>query len=201
MPLEGTSVSEADGFFEGNNDADGDGLIDGSDIGIGFLYGQQYELDGSVTVDRGLNPLFYTKEIPALVGNPDNTGIRVLKYHPSNGAYREHMVLFRYADAHLMKAEAIMRGGTANVTALQMINELRELRRATPLASLTEQDMLDERGRELYNEMWRRQDLIRFGQFTDEWGLKPESGDFRVLFPIPTTAILSNPNLVQNEGY
>lgn len=201
VPLQGTTVAEAEGFFEGNNETNGDGFIDGSDIGIGFLFGQQYELDGSQTVDRGGNPLFYTKELPALVGNPDNTGIRVLKYHPSNGAYAEHMILFRYADAHLMKAEAIMRGGTSGETALAMVNELRELRQASPLASLSEQDMLDERGRELYNEMWRRQDLIRFGRYTDEWGYKPASEEFRVLFPIPTTALTSNPNLVQNEGY
>lgn len=201
VPLEGTLVSEADGFFEGNLDSNGDGFIDGSDIGIGFLYGQQYELDGSMTLDRGGNPLFYTKEFPGLVGNPENTGIRVLKYHPSNGAFRGHLVLFRYADAHLMKAEAIMRGGTSAETALTLVNELRELRKASPLASLSDQDLLDERGRELYNEMWRRQDLIRFGQFTDEWAFKPESGEFRNVFPIPTTALTSNPNLVQNEGY
>lgn len=201
VPLEGTTVSGAEGFFEGNNDADEDGLIDGSDIGIGFLFGQQYELDGSMTTNRAGDPLFYTKELPGLVGNPENTGIRVLKYHPSNGAYAEHMILFRYADAHLMKAEAIMRGGTSGESALALVNELRKLRQATPLASLSDQDMLDERGRELYNEMWRRQDLIRFGQFTDEWAFKPESEAFRVLYPIPTTALTSNPNLVQNEGY
>lgn len=201
VPLEGTPVSEADGYFAGNNDVDEDGFIDGSDIGVGFLYGQQYELDGSMTEDRAGNPLFYTEELPGLVGNPENTGIRVLKYHPSNGAYAEHMILFRYADAHLMKAEAIMRGGTAEVSALELVNELRELRQATPLSTLSEQDMLDERGRELYNEMWRRQDLIRFEQFTDEWAFKPESAPGRVLFPIPTTALTSNPNLVQNEGY
>lgn len=201
VPLEGTTVAEAEGIFEGNNNVDDDEFIDGSDIGIGFLYGQQYELDGSETVDRGGNPLFYTSELPALVGNPDNTGVRVLKYHPSNGSYAEHMILFRYADAHLMKAEAIHRGGTSDESALALANELRELRGASPLGSITDQDLLDERGRELYNEMWRRQDLIRFEQFTNEWAFKPTSEEYRVLFPIPTTALISNPNLQQNEGY
>ncbi|MGW1456395.1 RagB/SusD family nutrient uptake outer membrane protein [uncultured Salegentibacter sp.] len=201
VPLEGTTVAAAEGFFEGNNDVDDDGFIDGSDIGIGFLYGQQHELDGSETVDRGGNPLFYTAELPALVGNPDNTGVRVLKYHPSNGSYAEHMILFRFADAHLMKAEAIHRGGTSEESALELINELRVLRDATPISAVTDQEILDERGRELYNEMWRRQDLIRFGQFTQEWGFKPASEEYRVLFPIPTTALTSNPNLEQNEGY
>lgn len=201
VPFEGTPVGETEGYFAGGKDDDGDGFVDGSYIGIGFLHGQQYNLDGSETEDRGGNPLFYTKDFPGLVGNPENTGIRVLKWHPSNGAYTGHMVLFRYADAHLMKAEAVMRGGSADASALDLVNELRELRRATPLSSLTDQDMIDERGRELYNEMWRRQDLIRFGQFTQEWEFKPESEAFRTLFPIPTIALTSNPNLEQNEGY
>ncbi|MDT0643249.1 RagB/SusD family nutrient uptake outer membrane protein [Zunongwangia sp. F363] len=201
VPVEGTRVGEGDGYFAGGKDDDGDGFVDGSYIGLGFLFGQQYNLDGSMTETRSGAPLFYTKELPGLVGNPENSGIRVLKYHPSNGAYAEHMILFRYADAHLMKAEAIMRGGSSSETALELVNELRELRMASPLTNLAEQDMLDERGRELYNEMWRRQDLIRFGQFTEEWAYKPESGEFRTLFPIPTTALTSNPNLTQNEGY
>ncbi|HSI68877.1 MAG TPA: RagB/SusD family nutrient uptake outer membrane protein, partial [Gillisia sp.] len=63
------------------------------------------------------------------------------------------------------------------------------------------QEMLNERGRELYIEMWRRQDLIRFGKFTEAWEFKPATEDFRNLFPIPSIALNSNPNLVQNEGY
>ena len=202
VPIAGTPVSATEGNFAGGNDANDDGFVDGSDIGVGFLYGQQYQLDGTVETDRGGNPLFYTKDFPGLVGNPENTGIRVLKWHPSNGAYTGHMVLFRYADAFLMKAEAILRGATAgDVTALEMINTLRVLRDATPLETLTLQDILDERGRELYNEMWRRQDLVRFDQFTDEWAFKPESEEFRNIFPIPSVALSSNPNLIQNPGY
>lgn len=201
VPTEGTPISADSELFPNGKDDDGDGFVDASDLGRGFLVGQQYELDGSLTPDRSANPLIYSKELPGLLGNNERTGIRILKYHPSNGAFQGHLVVFRYADAHLMKAEAIMRGGTAGVTALEMVNELRELRRATPLASLTEQDMIDERGRELYTEYWRRQDLIRFGQYLDPWEFKDASEEFRVLFPIPTTALTSNPNLVQNPGY
>ena len=71
----------------------------------------------------------------------------------------------------------------------------------TPLSAVTEEDMLDERGRELYGEFWRRNDLIRFGKFSDAWQYKSNTDVTRVLFPIPATAIISNPNLVQNEGY
>ena len=101
---------------------------------------------------------------------------------------------------HLMKAEAMMRmGGDATA----MVNELRAQRADTPaLSNVDEAELLAERGRELYDELWRRNDLIRFGQFTAPWALKEVTGDpNKNLFPIPETAILSNPNLVQNPGY
>ena len=172
-------------------------------IGYGFLIGQQYEEDGSILRDRTGEPLVFTKELPGLSGNGENTGIRIIKYHPGGegGSFRGHEIVFRYADAHLMKAEAMMRMG-GNATTL--VNELRTLRGATPLGSVSEADMLAERGRELYVEFWRRNDLVRFGQFTSNWQFKNEAsvGDSKWnLYPIPVNALLSNPNLVQNPGY
>lgn len=174
---------------------------DGTNYGIGngFLIGQQYDANGNPYSDRTGAPLFFTKELPGLLGNNENTGIRVIKYNPANGAFANHKIVLRYADAHLMKAEALMRSG-GDPTAL--VNELRVLRGATPIGTVTEQDLIDERGRELYGELWRRNDLIRFGQFTAPWSYKEVSGDdTKNLFPIPATAIISNPNLVQNPGY
>ena len=98
-----------------------------------------------------------------------------------------------------MKAEALMRSG-GNPSAI--VNELRTIRGADPITNVSEQDVIDERGRELYNEFWRRSDLIRFGQFTSPWAYKTVTGDeSRNLFPIPATALITNPNLVQNSGY
>ena len=136
-----------------------------------------------------------------MVGNNERNGIRVIKYHPENGSYANHEKMFRYADAYLMKAEAIMRGGSSSETALGMVNNLRSIRAASTLSSVSEQVMLDERGRELYKEFWRRNDLIRFGKFAEAWGLKDADDAYRALFPIPSTALLSNPNLTQNTGY
>jgi len=101
----------------------------------------------------------------------------------------------------LMKAEAILRSG-GDATAL--VNEIRVLRGATPLGTITENELLEERGRELYLELVRRTDMIRFGQFTRNWEFKDPQfiGDeTRNLYPIPSNALLSNPNLVQNPGY
>jgi len=173
-------------------------------IGYGFLVGQQYEQDGSMLTDRPGDPLVFTKELPGLSGNGENTGIRIIKYHPSpddGGSFRSHEIVFRYADAHLMKAEAMMRSGGDATT---LVNELRTLRLATPLGNVSEANLLAERGRELYVEFWRRNDMLRFGQFTRDWEFKDPASvgqDFLNLYPIPINALLSNPNLVQNEGY
>jgi starch-binding outer membrane protein, SusD/RagB family len=171
-------------------------------FGFGFQVGQMYWWDGAKAValtDRIGNPLVFTKELPALVGNNERTGIRVLKYSPVNGGFTNGVVMGRYSDAHLMRAEAMFRSGTGD--ALAEINELRELRGASTLASLSLQDILDERGRELYTEGWRRNDLIRFGAFKNAWQFKAAGDGHTDLFPIPASAILSNPNLVQNPGY
>ena len=100
-----------------------------------------------------------------------------------------------------MKAEAMLRSG-GDPTA--MINDLRTTRGAAPLGSVTEQDLLDERARELYTEGWRRNDMVRFGQYTKDWEFKEADavGDAnRQLFPIPSAQLILNPNLVQNPGY
>ena len=174
---------------------------DGSNLGIGygFLIGQQYDQDGNAMTDRPGNPLIFTKELPGLLGNDERTGIRVIKYHPENGAFAGHKIIFRFADAYLMRAEAEWYMG-ADITA--DVNALRTLRGASALGSVGAQELLDERGREFYAEFWRRNDLIRFGQFTAPWSYKEVSGDdTKVLYPIPSTALSSNPNLVQNPGY
>ena len=85
-----------------------------------------------------------------------------------------------------------------------MVNELRVLRKASPIGSVGETELLAERARELFQEGWRRNDLVRFGQYTRDWLFKaPESinNDKYKLFPIPSAQLLANPNLVQNPGY
>lgn len=178
-------------------------------FGYGFQFGQMYgfrkinEAGDSAAVElknRAGDPLVFTKELVGLTGNPDYTGIRLLKYSPMNGAYTGGTVIFRFADAHLMRAEAMLRLNTGDP--LAEVNELRALRQNTPaLATLTEAELLDERGRELYLEYVRRVDMIRFGVFKDARGFKDAGDGHTDLFPIPASALLSNPNLDQNPGY
>ncbi len=100
----------------------------------------------------------------------------------------------------MMKAEAMLRTGDA-AGALIIVNDLRVKRGATPFATLTLDNLIDERGREMYWEGWRREDLIRFGKFLETWQLKPSDDPKYLLFPIPTSDLSVNKNLVQNTGY
>ncbi|AWV99947.1 RagB/SusD family nutrient uptake outer membrane protein [Arcticibacterium luteifluviistationis] len=163
----------------------------------GFLIGQQYREDGTEIVDsRSLKPLQFSRDVP-LAGAATEKGIRVIKYHPADkGVY----MLLRYSDVYLMKAEALMRSGD-NGAALTMINDLRTMRNASALSSLTEDAMFAERGRELYWEAIARTDEIRFGKFNRNYQDVTNTEAYTVLYPIPSIAIASNTNLTQNEGY
>jgi len=202
VPPEGLDFTGIDGT------SDNGGKEDGSNVGYGFLIGQQYALDGTPLTDRQGAPLEFSRGFvdgtgsPNLINNDEKTGIRTMKYNPRfAGGFENHSITFRYADAHLMKAEAMMRSG-GDPTA--MVNDLRTIRGATPLGSVGEQQLLDERGRELFVEGWRRNDMIRFGQYLRGWEFKSsgETGNAtRNLFPIPLPQLLANPSLVQNPGY
>ena len=122
--------------------------------------------------------------------------------------------LFRLGEMYLVYAEAVLRGGAgSSTTALEYVNLLRTrgFENATNnLTAITLTDILSERQRELYWELSRRTDLIRYGMFTGSnyvWPWKGGAGagiavdDHFALYPIPAAEIISNPNLKQNPGY
>jgi hypothetical protein len=175
------------------------GYVPDDGLGRGFLIGPQYGKDGEQLKNSSGNPLSFTREVK-LSGNTDYYGIRVLKYDPDNGG---DFVLMRYADVRLMKAEAILRGGTPpnGETAQSIVDELRDARDADRI-DVNLDMMLAERGRELYWEGLRRIDQVRFETFTKTtWEHKEIMDDNKVVFPIPQQAMDSNPNFTQNEGY
>lgn len=181
------------------------GVTDVSGLNVGFLEGQQYDADGVALKDRSGNPLSFTKEVKIQEGgaNLEVTGIRVIKYpidYTSGDNVDNDLVFYRYTDVLLMKAEALLRSGN-ETAALPIVNDIRTKRGVSAWTSLTLDNLIDERGRELYWEGNRRTDLIRFGKFLNAWNEKPASGSERLLFPIPTNSLASNPNLTQNPGY
>jgi hypothetical protein len=120
--------------------------------------------------------------------------------------------VFRMADAYLMYAElAVVNGKGSLVTALTYINALRTRAGASTVSqsALTPDFILNERGRELYWEGYRRQDLIRFGKYLSGYSWQWKGGsnngldlsNNKLLFPIPNKYLNLNSNLSQNPGY
>lgn len=122
--------------------------------------------------------------------------------------------IFRYADALLMRAEALYRLGD-KAGAVADINVVRERAFGNTSGNisvdqLNDKFLLDERAREFYYEGQRRTDLVRFGQFTNGtymWNWKggavngiPTSAHLNI-FPIPGDEVSANPNIKQNSGY
>ena len=93
-----------------------------------------------------------------------------------------------------MKAEAALRLGD-EATALQLVNRIRRRAGLSDWTSLPLDSLLAERGREMFWEASRRQDLIRFGKFGDAWWAKDADPEDKSIFPIPQWAIDANPNL------
>ena len=158
---------------------------------------------------------------------PFNQGYAVTKFknvdvngnigNDTSGEFTDtDLPMIRLAEIYLNYAEATLRGGGGDSNlALSVINELRERAYGDASGNISSGDLtldfiLDERSRELYWEGQRRTDLIRFNKFTSGDYLWPFKGNqpngvsassFRSIFPIPNNTILTNPNLVQNQGY
>lgn len=200
------------------------GVTDVSGMRPGLLLGQQYDANGVALKDRKGHPLAFDPNISANLketgANLEVTGIRILKYPPDfsgvghsnyNGNAGNWVIIFRYPDVVLMVAEAKMRlASPDNAGALALVNGLRSARGASALSSMPlvntsnvydPTTLLAERGRELYWESVRRTDLIRFGMFMKPWAYKAASDATHLLFPLPTSATASNPNLKQNPGF
>lgn len=120
--------------------------------------------------------------------------------------------VFRYADVLLMAAECALNGSTV-ISLAEGTGYLNQVRARAGLPDANGLDvnaLLDERARELYLELWRRQDLIRYDRFTTDkyiWQWKGGTHDgqavesYKNLFPIPVSDMMVNPNLEQNDGY
>ena len=186
-----------------------------------FLVGPQFRSDGSRLLDPGVEandpdgqPITFMPFLNEISpGGLRQAGARIAKYEFERGGTNNmsnDFVIFRLSDVILSLAEAKFRlGKTAE--ALTLVNQIRErARNLDPYTTLTEQNLFDERGREMYVEMTRRQDLIRFKKYGEAWwpfqGMnRPKRvhapGSHWELFPIPEPQLLSNPRLTQNPGY
>lgn len=187
-----------------------------------FLYGLQYDYLGAPIIDAksGLQVNFDPNiKIPEMTTEKmqkegiDNfhmthDGARVKKYEIYSGAKQNLTVnfpVFRLADVVFMKAEAELRlNGAVSAETMVLVNKIWSRANQTPPAEgLTLNNILDERGKELFGEGHRRNDMIRFGAFDKPfWAMGqtfmtgvPEPNAEQNIFPIPQSALSSNPNL------
>lgn len=146
-------------------------------------------------------------------------GARMKKYEFDKSTTQQYsfnndLVIWRYADALLLKAEAEYRMGN-KADALTIVNEVRARVAAIPRTELTLNDILDERMLELAWEGVRRQDQIRFCTFTEPTADRfkgvihnASAGDYNddtqgytMVYPIPYAVLNLNKKLDQNPGY
>ena len=184
-----------------------------------FVVGPQYKPDGTQATDPGFEgatakqpdpdgaPLNFTPKINQL--GPDGWrqgGARIGKYAYEIGGtpnMSNDFVVFRYADILLTRAEALWKLSPVNGEALTLVNQIRTRAKVTPFASLTADNLFAERGREMFAEMTRRQDMIRFDKFGSKYGFKAaaDGKSTLTLFPIPKIQLDANAKLKQNPGY
>jgi len=213
----------------------GDSCVTDFNIDRGILRGQQYGLiringafvkcsNGNFKVGKLYNlsrsnpnlPVDFTLQVDfTTAGSNYSTGYRVEKYEFSRASSsgrnfgQADISIVRLADVYLMRAEAKLRKNDA-AGALTDVNTVRTSRTAyavkpTALTSMNLDLLFRERGFELYWEMNRRTDMIRFGKYEGVWTEKSSTDKNKRIFPIPQSAIDGASYLPdflkQNPGY
>ncbi len=197
---------------------------DGSDAnGVVYVYDPVTLLPtDQVAKDKEGNDLILTKTI-TVTGDVESNdvgdnlegwrqGYRSMKWFVcdrdyANGRHQSNDVpIFRYADVLLMKAEALVRSGQSGAGSL--FNQIRSYVNAPTISGEPSlNDIYEERGREFFDELWRRNDMIRFGHFEDEYFPQYKSNSFanfdktHRIFPISQNDLNLNPKWEQNPGY
>lgn len=178
-----------------------------------WLVGPQTSFNtGAAVNDRAGNPLIFTPTIANPEAASESEGVRYNKFPPLPSAtdgngHPNDFPFFRLAEMYLIKAEAMNeQGNTAGAIAQINIVRARAFNPPQPLAAgLTQAQVRDaifnERLFEFAGEAKRRRDLIRQGTFTNARRFKSAQAGFKVIFPIPSTQIQTNPLLTQNPGY
>ena len=188
--------------------------ITGEETDQPYIYkGTQLELTKTITLQEGGLATLNCGATP----DGWRQGYRSIKFYPNPNEYSAYnryqsndVPIFRFADIILTKAEAIKRGATATNgdTPQSLFNQIRSYVHAPLLDhNPSLQEILDERGREFFDENWRRNDMIRFGTFESEYGFHKHSNpDARFdktcrILPVPDDILKENTNWKQNPGY
>jgi starch-binding outer membrane protein, SusD/RagB family len=205
------------------------GLQEGQQYGPILLSGGVFEMVGNrikvsplVCEKSTTTPMVFTPalnfDVPGVsvfAQNQINRGVRCFKYEfdpgSGNGSSNVDIALYRLGGIYTMRAEAYMRKGDA-AAALADINLLRTSRTreslygnvaGTPISSITMDILFREIALEMYWEMWRRPQMVRFGKLEAalEGSAKPATQPFRRVFPIPQQTMDVTNIFTQNQGY
>ncbi len=176
-----------------------------------FYAGLVKEDGQQIYEDDGRTPLEYFPWEVALdvsgTTHEKTAGARLHKYANDPNANADgrncnnDIVLFRFADVLLMRAEALVRDGKDGFLDLNRVRRRVEMpQRIATLETIQQERML-----ELSQEGWRRNDMIRFGNYTQAYTDHPQSVNDRkgytIVFPIPGDLLTMNPSWTQNPGY
>ncbi len=145
-----------------------------------------------------------------------NRGARCFKFEfdaskGENGSSEVDIPIYRLGGMYMLRAEAYFRKGNVGL-ALSDINTVRTTRThdalhaaaaGKPIGALDAEVLYKELGYELYWEIKRRPQMVRFGKFDLPLAqsAKPQSQPYRRIFPIPQTIIDIDATFEQNKGY
>ncbi len=195
-----------------------------------FFYGPQYKRGTTEPIlgseEYNNKPLVFVDQVgrfsekPAgrwlegshVITGEENSGVRWMKYpvFPDNDVNEMEPdgAEMRLSEIVYSLAECKFRLGD-KATAATLLNSVR-VRNFAPedwasvaytADQITEQELLNEWGREFLGERRRRTDLIRFGKFTEgTWWDKQATPANKKFFPIPNKALNTNPLLKPTEA-
>lgn len=196
----------------------------------GFNYDKGYGFDSTVVVlgteEYIGKPLFYVDKVGRfsegaaglakgshVETGEENSGVRFLKFPwlpESLGLFQSNSAPeIRLAEIYYALAEAKYRAGD-KAGAAELLDAVRarnfpadewaEHSYVQNPGLLTDEEFVDELGREFLGERHRRTDLVRWGMFGDAWWDKAADAVDKTVFPIPARALNANP-LLKPNGY
>ena len=143
----------------------------------------------------------------------ENSGVRFLKFpwlpESKDLFMMNYVAEIRLSEMYYVVAECLFREGDM-VGAAKMLDAVRKRNFPSDkwtkesyeqnVSKLTEDEFIDELGREFLGERHRRTDLIRWNRFASEWWDKPIDKRNNNVFPIPLKQLNTNPLLKQTTS-
>lgn len=178
-----------------------------------------YYLRDAVGLFRFLPPAAWLQQHESTTYDGDfNSGWTAAKYphYTDNdaGQRESDFAEIRLAEVYYMLAECKLRLNGDVAGAGELLNAVRKrnypadswsknLYAPDGSAKLDMDEMLDEWGREFFEEGRRRVDLIRYDKFCHGgwWDKQADEGKYTEIFPIPKAQLGANPHLKQNPQY